>query len=64
MAHVVQCDQCKKVGNENTMKPATLEISRNDRIDNEISGDFCSIDCLKRFIEEKLQALWYNADRY
>lgn len=64
MAHVVQCDQCKKVGDANSMKSATLEIDRDDRVDNEISGDFCSIDCLRKFIELKLQALWYNANRY
>lgn len=64
MAHVVQCDQCKKVGAENTMKHLILEIARDDRQDNEVSGDFCSVECAAQFIGEKLQPLWYNANRY
>lgn len=64
MAHVIQCDACKKIGNQSDMKRTTISIGDEDTNpswrDNSRSGDFCSFECAKAFIEKELTALWYH----
>jgi hypothetical protein len=61
MATVVKCDQCGKIDTPTSMVPMDLELGSNRATTQHISGDFCSQECVVKFITKEIQKVWYNA---
>lgn len=66
MATVVKCDECGKVDKPSAMKYMVIQIGHESQrgIDynssNMVDGDFCSQECITKFIDQHIINLWYG----
>lgn len=66
MAQVVKCDQCGKVDTPSNMQYMVIQVGRDgvrgiDKYSDVMAdGDFCSQECIAKYIDGKLNDLWYK----